>query len=85
MALAEVFDAVIYFCYTDRKNVRSATLPGKVAGEELRQRIDEIVAHPSLFVPDEATLEICARWDAFCHRFFHAYQDVARAEVNAAP
>jgi MiaB/RimO family radical SAM methylthiotransferase len=46
LRLAEVFDAVIYFCYTDRKNVRSATLPGKVAGEELRHRIDEIVAHP---------------------------------------
>ena len=46
LALAEVFDAVIYFCYTDRKNVRSATLPGKVSGEELRRRIDEIVAHP---------------------------------------
>jgi threonylcarbamoyladenosine tRNA methylthiotransferase CDKAL1 len=45
LRLAEVFDAVIYFCYTDRKNVRSATLPGKVAGEELRQRIEEIVAH----------------------------------------
>jgi MiaB/RimO family radical SAM methylthiotransferase len=46
LRMAEVFDAVIYFCYTDRKNVRSATLPGKVAGEELRHRIDEIVAHP---------------------------------------
>lgn len=53
--------------------------------EALQQELSEIVAHPSLFVPDEKTLEICARWDAFCHRFFHAYQDVARAEVNAAP
>lgn len=46
LRLAEAFDAVIYFCYTDRKNVRSAALPGKIAEEELKQRIDEIVAHP---------------------------------------
>ena len=46
LRLAEVFDAVIYFCYTDRKNVASATLPGKIGADELRRRIDEIVAHP---------------------------------------
>jgi tRNA A37 methylthiotransferase MiaB len=46
LRLADVFDAVIYFCYTDRKNVGSAALPGKIAPEELKRRMDEIVAHP---------------------------------------
>jgi len=45
-ALAETFDAVIYFYYTDRKGVKSALLPGKVAEEEVKQRVDMIVAHP---------------------------------------
>jgi hypothetical protein len=42
----------------------------------------EIVAHENIFVADEKTLEICARWDRFCHDLFHSYQDVAVAEVN---
>jgi len=46
LRLADCFDAVIYFRYTDRKGVRSTSLPGKVSEEELQQRIDEIVAHP---------------------------------------
>jgi MiaB/RimO family radical SAM methylthiotransferase len=46
LRLAEIFDAVIYFCYTDRKNVRSVALPDKVPPEELKHRLDEIVRHP---------------------------------------
>lgn len=43
---AEAFDAVIYFYYTDRKGVKSAMLPGKLAEAEVKQRVDMIVAHP---------------------------------------
>ncbi len=46
LTLADVFDAVIYFCYTDRKGVASTALPGKIPGEELSERVAEIVAHP---------------------------------------
>lgn len=46
LRLAESFDAVIYFRYTDRKGVRSAAFPAKVSEEELKHRIDEVVAHP---------------------------------------
>jgi len=31
---------------------------------------------------DEKSLDICRRWDAFCHKFFHAYQDLALSEVE---
>ncbi|MDD2737136.1 MAG: radical SAM protein [Desulfuromonadaceae bacterium] len=44
--LAGTFDAVIYFYYTDRKGVKSALLPGKVPEDEVKHRIDMIVAHP---------------------------------------
>jgi alkylation response protein AidB-like acyl-CoA dehydrogenase len=54
----------------------------KALGDELR----ELAAHPDLVQMDEATLAAGRRWDAFCHRFFHAYQDLALLEVlEAAP
>ena len=48
-------------------------------GAEMR----ELVAWPSLFTMDEATMKVCGRWDAFCHRLFHAYQDCALHEVSS--
>jgi hypothetical protein len=50
--------------------------------DELAAEIKAIVAHPHLFQMDDATLGICRRWDAFCHKFFHAYQDLALKEVD---
>ncbi len=49
---------------------------------EFAEEIEELVAYPGLNQNDEATRKICRRWDDFCHRFFHAYQDLAVAEVN---
>ncbi|MFA5520028.1 MAG: acyl-CoA dehydrogenase, partial [Spirochaetota bacterium] len=51
--------------------------------EEYSKEMEEIVSHPSLFLNDKKTLDICCRWDAFCHELFHAYQDCALAEVEA--
>jgi hypothetical protein len=50
--------------------------------EKLGKEMDEIIACPSLFVMDEKTMDVCRRWDAFCHEFFHAYQDQALKEVE---
>ena len=50
--------------------------------DELAAEIKSIVAHPHLFQMDDATIDICRRWDAFCHKFFHAYQDLALKEVD---
>ncbi len=51
--------------------------------EEYSKEMEEIVSHPSLFQNDKKTLDICCRWDTFCHKLFHAYQDCALAEVEA--
>jgi len=47
--------------------------------EELRQ----FISHPSLFENNEETVEVCRKWDDFCHRFYHSYQDCALKEAEA--
>ena len=44
--LTEFFDTVIYFYYTDRKNVKSSLLPGKLTSSEIMYRTEEIMRHP---------------------------------------
>ncbi|MEW5722487.1 MAG: acyl-CoA dehydrogenase family protein [Thermodesulfobacteriota bacterium] len=51
--------------------------------KELSAEIEELIAHGDLFTLDGRTLEVCRRWDEFCHRFYHAYQDLALAQVEA--
>ena len=41
-----------------------------------------IISHKSLLMPGEETVRICMQWDDFTKRFFHAYQDLALAEVE---
>ncbi|HOD27648.1 MAG TPA: acyl-CoA dehydrogenase family protein [Syntrophales bacterium] len=41
-----------------------------------------LLAHPHLFGMDTATLDVCRRWDAFCHTLTHAYQDLAFKDVE---
>ena len=49
---------------------------------EMAEEIQALVAHPHLFGMDEATIDVCRRWDVFCHRFSHAYQDLAVKEMD---
>lgn len=51
---------------------------------EFSHEIKELLSIPHLFEMNERTLDICTRWDDFCSRFFHAYQDLALAEAEAA-
>jgi MiaB/RimO family radical SAM methylthiotransferase len=44
--LSDYFDAVIYFCYADRKGVKSALLPEKISSDVLRKRATSIASHP---------------------------------------
>ena len=55
-----------------------------VVVSRLQAEAKELVAHPSLVAPDEKTLDVCMRWDRFCHELTHAYQDLAMAEVEKA-
>jgi MiaB/RimO family radical SAM methylthiotransferase len=53
--LTEFFDTVIYFYYTDRKNVKSSFLPGKLSSSEVTYRTEEIMRHPRYApTPDKA-------------------------------
>jgi len=52
---------------------------------DLEAEIEPLVAHPNLLENNPVTLKICRRWDGFCHRLFHAYQDLALDEVNQSP
>ncbi len=49
----------------------------------LCREIVEILSGTDLFEMSPAAVEACARWDRFCHRLYHAYQDVAMAMVAA--
>jgi alkylation response protein AidB-like acyl-CoA dehydrogenase len=49
---------------------------------ELKAEITELVAYPNLFQPDDKTMMICERWDFFCQRLYHAYQNQALKEVE---
>ena len=51
---------------------------------DLASEADKLIAHPSLFDMTEETIAVCERWDRFCHRLFHAYQDQALLEVKTA-
>jgi len=50
--------------------------------KEYAEEMTTLVSHSSLFQMDEDTIGICDRWDKFCHRLYHAYQDLALAEVE---
>jgi len=58
-------------------------LPGldEATVKDLSEEMSELVAYPSLLKMDAATLQVCERWDSFCHRFLHAYQQTAINEM----
>lgn len=49
---------------------------------EFEAEIEALLAHPDLLALNPETIEVCRRWDRFCHRLFHAYQDAALAMVG---
>jgi hypothetical protein len=56
------------------------------AGEQLVMQLgaemELLVGHPDLFTMDDATLDVCGRWDSFCQKLYHAYQDCALQEIE---
>jgi hypothetical protein len=47
------------------------------------EELKEILDHPHLLSMDDMTIEICERWDIFCHTLFHAYQQTALKEIES--
>ena len=52
------------------------------AVEPLAREIRELAAVKDPFGLDDAALAFWKQWDSFCHRLFHAFQDMARQEVE---
>jgi alkylation response protein AidB-like acyl-CoA dehydrogenase len=48
----------------------------------LSEEIEELTAQLDLFRIDDGSVGLCRRWDTFCHRLFHAYQELALDEVE---
>lgn len=51
---------------------------------EYSTELEEILQIPHLFEMNEKTIKACGQWDDYCERLFHAYQDIALAEVDSA-
>jgi hypothetical protein len=49
--------------------------------KDFQAEIVALLAHPNLLELNPETVAVCQRWDRFCHRLFHAYQDAALAMV----
>ncbi|MGE5398605.1 MAG: acyl-CoA dehydrogenase family protein [Chitinophagales bacterium] len=62
------------------RNILKDADPATVEG--LAEEMTALLAHPSLLVLDDETLKVCRRWDQFCGDLYHAYQDIALAEVE---
>jgi alkylation response protein AidB-like acyl-CoA dehydrogenase len=50
--------------------------------DEFSDEISDLVSYPSLIEMNEETVRTCQQWDNFCARLFHAYQDLAKSEVE---
>ncbi|HZJ84044.1 MAG TPA: acyl-CoA dehydrogenase family protein [Syntrophomonadaceae bacterium] len=62
------------------KNILKGGSPEVVDG--LAAEMAKLVAWPNLLQTDAETIGISMRWDEFCHELFHAFQDIALAEVE---
>ncbi len=51
---------------------------------EYAHELQQLLELPHLFNMDEKTIQACERWDDFWTRFFHAYQDLALSQAEAA-
>lgn len=49
--------------------------------ENLGIEMEDLISHENLFGMDDNTFDVCSRWDSFCHRLYHAYQNMALREV----
>ncbi len=52
-----------------------------VAIRDFSDELSDIIAHKNIFAMDEKTMRVCAQWDDFCGRFYHAFQELALAEL----
>ena len=84
--------------HRDLQKVRSWYAPANFVGSilagadgglvsDFAAEIEELADQSILAEQNGAAQETCRRWDGFCHRLFHAYQDIAVQEIigNSLP
>ncbi|MCU0847891.1 MAG: acyl-CoA dehydrogenase family protein [Spirochaetes bacterium] len=49
---------------------------------DMGSEMEDLLSHKSLLTMDEKTILVCRRWDDFCHRLYHEYQNIALNEVD---
>ena len=62
------------------RNILQGADESLVAG--LSAEMEDLVGHPNLFAMDDKTMDVCGRWDGFCQKLYHAYQDCALKEIE---
>ncbi len=62
------------------ENILKGADPGTI--KDLSGQITDLLSIPHLFDMNPETLEICEKWDSFCSRLFHAFQDLALVEAE---
>lgn len=50
--------------------------------DQFSAQLEDLLQRPVLGEVNELSMESAMEWDAFCHSFFKAYQEVALAEIN---
>jgi alkylation response protein AidB-like acyl-CoA dehydrogenase len=45
--------------------------------QAFEKELVQILSYPNLYEMNDEIIAVCEQWDNFCHRFFHAYQDIA--------
>ncbi|MEW6078260.1 MAG: acyl-CoA dehydrogenase family protein [Thermodesulfobacteriota bacterium] len=79
--------------FLDFQKVRKWYPPAEFVGRVLKgadtaviidntREMEDIMETPHFFDMNEQTIRACARWDDFCGRLFHAYQDLALDEAE---
>jgi hypothetical protein len=48
---------------------------------DFAKEMDNLVAQPNLIEQNASTAKTCVKWNTFCHRLFHVYQDLALDEI----
>jgi alkylation response protein AidB-like acyl-CoA dehydrogenase len=69
--------------YTPSKFVKNLlTGADKKIVDAFSDEISGLVSYPGLVEMNAETVRICQQWDNFCARLFHAYQNLAKREVE---
>lgn len=50
--------------------------------KELKEELSFFLSYPDIYTLDDKTIEMAEKWDLFCDKLFHTYQDIALDEIR---